>query len=164
MQIRAATPADSSAIADIYNQGIEDRVATFETKLRTADDIPSWFDGIHPIVVAEDEGRIIAFAATSTYRPRECYQGIAEVSVYVARQSRRRGAGRSVLQSLIAACEEAGFWKLVSRVFTDNMASRRLIDNLDFREVGVYEKHSQLDGIWRDVVIMERLIQSNITP
>src|SRR5262245_54858902 len=134
MHIRPATPADSAAIAHIYNQGIEDRTATFETRLRTADDVAAWFDGIHPIVVAEKEGHVIAFASTSLYRPRDCYRGIAEVSLYVAREFRGQGAGRLVLQTLITACEKAGFWKLVSRVFLDNAASRHLIRSLGFRE------------------------------
>lgn len=164
MQVRLDAPADAAAIAEIYNQGIEDRVATFETRLRNAEDVAAWFDGVHPVVVAEDEGRVIAFAATSSYRPRACYKGIGEVSVYVARKARRRGAGRLVLQTLITACEEAGYWKLVSRVFLDNTASRHLIRSLGFREVGVYEKHGQLDGVWRDVLIVERLIQGNIEP
>ena len=162
MHVRPATPADAAAIAEVYNQGIEDRVATFETRLRTAADIAAWFDGVHPIVVAEEEGQVIAFAATSSYRPRDCYRGIAEVSVYVARTSRGRGAGRLVLEAVIAACETAGFWKLVSRVFLDNTTSRRLIRSLGFREVGVYEKHGQLDGVWRDVLIVERLIHRNV--
>jgi len=115
-------------------------------------------------MVAEEDGTVIAFAATSSYRPRNCYKGIAEVSVYVARNARRRGAGRLVLHALIVACGEAGFWKLVSRVFLDNTASRHLIRSLGFREVGVYEKHGQLDGVWRDVLIVERLIQSNVKP
>ena len=115
-------------------------------------------------MVAEEEGKIIAFASTSAYRPRDCYKGIAEASVYVARNARCRGAGRAVLQALITACEKAGYWKLVSRVFPNNTASRRLIGSLGFREIGVYEKHGQLDGVWRDVIIVERLIQSNITP
>jgi phosphinothricin acetyltransferase len=162
MRARPATPADAAAIAGIYNQGIEDRVATFETRLRAADDITTWFDGIHPIVVVEDQGKVIAFAATSTYRPRQCYRGVAEVSVYVARDTRHRGAGRLVLQALIEVAEQAGFWKLVSRAFPENAASRRLVQSLGFREVGLYEKHAQLDGVWRDVVIVERLLASNI--
>jgi L-amino acid N-acyltransferase YncA len=162
MQVRPAILADAAAIAEIYNQGIEDRVATFETKFRSADDVAIWFDGVHPIVVAEDEGQVIAFAAASSYRPRECYKGIAEASVYVARNARLRGAGRKVLQALITICEQAGSWKLVSRVFPENTASRRLIGSLGFREVGMYEKHGQLDGVWRDVIIVERLIQSNL--
>jgi phosphinothricin acetyltransferase len=162
MQARAATPDDAAAIAHIYNQGIEERVATFETRLRSADEIKAWFDGVHPIIVVEDEGQVIAFAATFTYRPRACYAGIAEFSVYVAREARSRGAGRLAMQALIAAAEAAGFWKLVSRVFVENLASRALLGSLGFREVGVYEKHGQLDGVWRDVVIVERLIPANL--
>lgn len=158
MTARAATPRDAAAIARIYNQGIEDRVATFETRPRSADDIRGWFDGIHPIVVVEDDGEIIAVGATSSYRPRECYAGIAETSVYVARAFRRRGAGRVALQALIEAAAQAGFWKLLSRIFPENIASRGLVRELGFREVGIYERHGKLDGVWRDVVIVERLL------
>lgn len=161
MNARVATPAEADRIAQIYNEGIEDRVATFETRPRTDADIRCWFDASHPIVVVEDDGQVIAFAATSSYRPRECYAGIAECSVYVARQARGRGAGRLALKALLAAAEKAGYWKLVSRVFTDNAASRALIRSLGFREVGVYEKHGKLDGVWRDVVIVEKLIETN---
>jgi L-amino acid N-acyltransferase YncA len=149
-------------MALIYNEGIADRLATFETRPRTADDVRAWFDGIHPIVLVEDEGRVVAFASTSTYRPRDCYGGIAEFSVYVARAARGRGAGRAAMEKLIEEAERAGFWKLVSRVFPENKASLALLRSLGFREVGVYEKHARLDGAWRDVVIVERLIQPNV--
>jgi phosphinothricin acetyltransferase len=158
LHFRSATPTDATAMAAIYNQGIEDRVATFETRLRTAADVAAWFDGIHPMVIAEQDGDVIAFASSSTYRPRDCYRGIAEFSVYVERCRRGHGIGRDVLAALLAAAEKAGFWKLVSRVFVENTASRRLLAALGFREVGVYEKHGQLDGVWRDVVIVERLL------
>jgi phosphinothricin acetyltransferase len=156
--VRPATIADAAAIAAIYNEGIADRTATFETTPRTAADVALWFDDIHPIVVVEDAGRVTAFAATSTYRPRECYRGIAEFSVYVARDRRRNGAGRAALLALMEACAAADYWKLVSRVFPENTASRSLLRDLGFREVGVYEKHGQLDGVWKDVVIVERLL------
>ena len=153
---RLATPDDAAFLAAIYNEGIEDRVATFETRRRSDDDVRGWFDGRHPIVVVEDDGQIVAFASTSTYRPRDCYAGIAEVSVYVGRDFRRRGAGRAALDALIKEAENRGFWKLVSRIFPENKASRELIRSLGFREVGIYERHGQLDGAWRDVVIVER--------
>jgi phosphinothricin acetyltransferase len=155
---REATAADAAAIAAIYNEGIEDRVATFETRPRAAQDIEQWFDGRHPIVVVEDNGVVAAFASSSTYRPRECYAGIAEFSVYVARHSRRRGAGTVALEALMEAAKAAGFWKLVSRVFPENRASLALLASSGFRCVGVYEKHGRLDGTWRDVVIVERLL------
>ena len=162
MHARAATIHDAATIACIYNEGITDRVATFETHPRSADDVSRWFDGVHPVVVAEDEHQVVAFAATSTYRPRECYAGIAEVSVYVARTARRRGAGRMALAALIDSARLAGYWKLVSRVFPENHASRGLIRSLGFREVGIYQKHGRLDGVWRDVIIVERLIPENL--
>jgi phosphinothricin acetyltransferase len=162
MHTRPATPADAPRIAAIYNQGIADRVATFETRPRTAEDILAWFDGVHPLIVVEDGGEVLAWAGTSTYRPRECYAGIAEFSVYVDRAVRGRGAGRQAMEALLAAAEAAGFWKLVSRVFVENTASRALLRAAGFREVGIYEKHGRLDGVWRDVVIVERLIPANL--
>jgi len=162
LQARPATQADTEAIARIYNQGIEDRVATFETRPSTPQDVEGWFDGVHPVVVIVDRGEVIAFASTSTYRPRDCYAGIAEFSVYTAREARGKGAGRMAMSALIDAAKQAGFWKLVSRIFPENRASLALMRSLGFREVGIYEKHGKLDGTWRDVVIVERLIESNI--
>lgn len=159
---RPAALADCPAIAAIYTDGIADRTATFETRPRSAEDIRAWFDGRHPIVVVEGAGGVAAFASTSTYRPRECYAGVAEFSVYAARAVRGQGAGRLAMQALLAAAEQAGFWKLVSRVFVENTASRALLRGLGFREVGIYEKHGQLDGQWRDVVIVERLLPTNL--
>src|SRR4051812_31978609 len=127
MHPRPATPDDAPAIARIYNEGIEDRIATFETRLRTPQDVSTWSDGTHPIVVVEDGADVTAFASTSPSRPRECYAGVAEFSVYVARRNRRRGAGRVAMQALVTAAEAAGFWKLLSRVFPENTASRGLL-------------------------------------
>jgi L-amino acid N-acyltransferase YncA len=162
MRARMASVSDAPAIARIYNEGIEDRIATFETRLRSPQDVESWFDGKHPVVVVEDAGEVIAFAATSGYRPRACYAGIAELSVYVARIRRRQGAGRLALEEILRAAERAGFWKLLSRVFPENAGSRALVRSLGFREVGTYEKHGRMDGMWRDVIIVERLIPTNL--
>ncbi len=159
MSPRLATPSDAASIARIYNEGIQDRVATFETRLRTPEDVAAWFDGIHPIVVAERDGLVVGFADTSAYRPeRECYAGVAEFNVYVDRAHRGQGVGREVMAALIRESEAAGLWKLLSRVFTDNAASRGLLRSVGFSEVGVYRRHARLDGEWRDVVIVERLL------
>jgi L-amino acid N-acyltransferase YncA len=156
---RRATPADAAAIADIYNDGIEDGIATFETRPRDVEEVRKWFGTRFPTVVVENsDGRVIAFASTSEYRPRECYAGIAEFSVYVARPSRGRGAGRLAMQSLMNDARDAGFWKLVSRVFPENTASRALLAQLGFREVGIYKRHARSHGVWRDVVIVEALL------
>lgn len=159
LKARAARINDAAAIAGIYNEGIADRIGTFETTPRSAADIERWFDGQHPIVVVEDDrGAVVAFASTSRYRERECYAGIAEYSVYVARTHRGLGAGRVAMTALVDAATTAGFWKLLSRIFPENTASRALMARMGFREVGIYRRHGKLDGQWRDCVIVERLI------
>ena len=158
LRARAATEADAASIAAIYNEGIADRVATFETEPRTPDQIAAWLGGRYPVVVVETEGRIVAWAACSSYRSRACYAGVAEFSVYVARAERGRGTGRAAMEALLAAADAAGFWKLVSRVFVENEASREMLRRLGFREVSIYRRHARLDGAWRDVVIVEPLL------
>jgi L-amino acid N-acyltransferase YncA len=158
---RLATTADAPSIARIYNQGIADRVATFETTPRTPEQIVMQLaerGDRYPTVVVERDGRVIAWAAASLYSARPCYAGIAEFSVYVDRDARGAGAGRAALERLIAECTRRGLWKLVSRVFPENTASRALCRAVGFREVGVYKRHALLDGRWRDCVIVERLL------
>jgi L-amino acid N-acyltransferase YncA len=159
---RPATRADCAAIARIYNEGIQDRLATFETRPREVVEIEAWLSDRYPIVVVEEGSDVIAFASTSMYRPRECYAGIAEFSVYTSRAHRGRGAGRLALTALIDAATAAGFWKLVSRVFVENAPSRALLESLGFREVGIYQRHARLDGVWRDVVIVERWVAGGL--
>ena len=158
LRARAAQPSDAPAIARIYNQGIEEGTATFETRLRTEDDVRVWFTERFPVVVVESGGEVVAFASTSAYRSRECYAGIAEFSVYVDRARRGRGLGRVAMDALADAAREAGFWKLVSRVFVENLPSRALLRDAGFREVGIYERHARMRGLWKDVVIVERLL------
>jgi L-amino acid N-acyltransferase YncA len=158
MKARLATTADAEAIARIYNQGIEDRVATFETQARSTREVEAWFSKDYVIVVAEDGREVLAFAATFPYRTRECYAGVREFSVYVDRKWRGKGAGRAAMQQLIDESRQRRVWKLLSRVFPENTQSLKLLRTLGFREVGVYKKHARLDGQWRDVVIVEYLI------
>ena len=164
--IRHAVPSDADALARIYNQGIEERRATFETQWRTPAEMAARLeDARHPCLVALDaQGKVIGWAALSAYRARECYAGIAEFSIYFDREARGQGRGVALLSALVDAARERGFWKLVSRVFPANAASRALCRRCGFREVGVYEKHGRLDGRWLDVVIVERLIPENLGP
>ena len=158
MDTRLAEIHDCDEIARIYSAGIAERVATFETEPRTAADIVPWILGAYPVVVATMHGRVIAFAAAFAYRTRECYRGVAEFSIYVDPDARRQGAGKAALEKLIAECELRGIHKLVSRVFPENMASRSLLMSAGFRELGIYRQHAQLDGKWRDCIIVERLM------
>ena len=162
--IRDATKEDAAAIARIYNQGIEERCATFETDLRTEADIVARLDEArYPLLVAQGGQAIVGWAGLSAYRPRACYAGIAEFSIYLDRGERGKGIGRELLMALVDAARTQGYWKLVSRIFPDNAASRAVCVACGFREVGVYEAHGCLDGQWRDVVIVERLIRENLT-
>jgi phosphinothricin acetyltransferase len=159
MRTRAATLADAAAIAAIYNEGIADRIATFETEPRSAGQIAVWFTGRQLVIVAETEAPgPVAFAASFPYSDRACYSGIGEFSVYVRRDYRGRGAGRAVLAVLIEAATAAGLHKLTSRVFPENIASRALLKGLGFAEIGIHCRHGNLDGVWRDCVIVERLL------
>ena len=165
IQIRTATEDDAAAIAEIYNQGVDDRVATYETKVRSVEDQRTWIHSIagrYPIIVAHIDGEIIGWAGAAAYRERECYRGIGELSMYVHRDWRARGVGDKLLAALINEAERLRLWKLLARVFLFNEASRALCRKHGFREVGVYEKHARLDGRWLDVVIVERLIPSNV--
>jgi phosphinothricin acetyltransferase len=163
--VRAARRDDAAAIAAIYNEGIRGRASTFETRERSPADVEAWFaSDRYPILVAEGEGRVIGWTAASSYRARECYSGVAEFSVYVDSRERGRRVGDALLRELLAALERAGFWKALSRVFPENAASRALCRRHGFREVGVYEKHGRLDGMWRDVIIVERLLGEALRP
>jgi len=159
LHTRPATLADAAPIAEIYNQGIADRIATFETEPRSATDIAGWFTGEHLVMVAETgETGPVAFAASFPYSSRPCYRGIGEFSVYVRRNHRGHGAGRAVLAALIEAAAARGMHKLTSRVFPENAASRALLKGLGFEEIGIHRRHGRLDGGWRDCVIVERLL------
>src|SRR5207244_13513830 len=100
----------------------------------------------------------VSVGASFPYSARSCYSGSGEFSVYVARKYRSRGAGRAVLGALIEAATAAGLHKLTSRVFPENAASRALLKGLGFEEIGIHRRHGKLDGVWRDCVIVERLL------
>jgi L-amino acid N-acyltransferase YncA len=156
-----ATGRDAAAIAKIYNEGIATRIATFETEPRCAAQIAAQLrekGERFPTIVAEYAGRVVGFAAAGQYRTRSCYSGIAEHSVYVDASVRGTGVGSALLEALIRRYEDLGFWKLLSRIFPENVPSLRLHERVGFRIVGVYRRHSQLEGIWRDCVIVERLL------
>jgi phosphinothricin acetyltransferase len=158
---RAARREDAEAIAHIYNQGIEDRVATFETESRTTSDIERLLDerlGRYPAIVVELDAQVVAWASAGSYRARPCYDPIAEHSVYVDRDHRGTGIGRIALEALCVDAAQLGFLKLVSRIFPENAASLALHRKVGFREVGVYRRHGRLDGEWRDCVIVEKLL------
>jgi phosphinothricin acetyltransferase len=161
LKARLATADDAAAIAAIYNEGIADRVATFETEPRSVAQIAALLADKgerFPTVVVERDGRVVAWAGAGAYRARPAYAGVAEHSVYVARAARGTGAGRAALEALCDVYAARGFWKLASRIFPENVASLTLHERCGFRVVGVYQRHGKLEGEFRDCVIVEKLL------
>ena len=157
--IRAADPSDAPALCVIYNQGIAERQATFETREREVGEIAEWFDEGLPIVVETgDDGEVLGFARLNHFSDRCVYEGVGDHAIYVHRDARGRGVGRRLLDALCAEAEERGFYKVTSRVFATNAASRAMHRAAGFREVGIQERHGRIDGEWRDCVLVERLI------
>jgi L-amino acid N-acyltransferase YncA len=156
--IRSAERADAEAVCAIYNQGIEGRQATFETTPRAVADVLGWFDPPLPFLVADGVDGVLGWARVSAYSDRCVYEGVGEHGVYVARAARGHGVGRRLLEALAAAAEEAGFYKLTSRVFTSNEASLAVHRAAGFFEVGIQPRHGRLDGEWKDCVLVERLL------
>ena len=160
---RPARPDDAAAITEIYNQGIEDRIATFETEPRSVADIEPWFESAHGFISVEaPSGEVVGYAVAHPYSDRCCYRGIGEFSVYVRRSHRGRGVGQVAMAALIEAARADGLWKLMSRIFPENRASLGLMARMGFEEIGVHRNHGKLDGVWKDCVIVERLIVENI--
>src|SRR5256712_1736754 len=159
--IRDAAPADAEVICRIYNQGIEDRVATLETEPRTPAERREWLAARgprHPVLVGEIEGAIGAWGSLNRFNPRPVYDHVADLSVYVERAWRGRGVGRVVLTALVERARTLGYHKLVLAAFPDNAAGMALYARLGFTRVGVYREQGRLDGRWVDVVVMERLL------
>ena len=160
---RPAQRGDAEAITQIYNEGIEDRIATFETRPREVADILPWFDQAYAFVsVMDATGEVAGYAVAHPYSDRPWYRGIGAFSVYVRRSHRGKGVGQVAMSALIAASRDDGLWKLYSRIFPDNRASLALMARMGFKEIGIHEKHGQLEGVWKDCVNVELLIDENI--
>ena len=152
--MRPLDPEDYPAVAAVFAEGIATGRATFETV------VPSWeeWDAAHlpeHRFVAELDGEVAGWAAVVPYSRRSVYRGVGAESVYVAERARGRGVGRALLEAVIASAREGGLWTLQAGIFPDNVASLELHRRRGFREVGVRERIGQLDGVWRDVVLLE---------
>ena len=161
IEIRRAEPTDAEAIAIIYNQGIEDRLATLETEARSPDERRGWLTSRgrrHPVLVGETGGQVIGWSSLNSFNPRAAYDHVADISVYVERAWRGRGVGRQLLETLIGCGRELGYHKLVLAAFPFNAPGVALYGRVGFIEVGVYREQGWLDGKWVDVVVMEKLL------
>lgn len=160
-RIRLATVADAEAVCQIYNQGIEDRVATLETELRTPEERRQWLSSRsprHPVIVAETNGQIVGWGSLNVFNAREAYRFVADFSIYVEREYRGKGVGRVMLERLIDLARRHGFHKMALSAFPTNTGGMALYERLGFRTVGIYREQGVLDGQWVDTIIMEKLL------
>ncbi len=161
IEVRPATPGDAGAICLIYNQGIEDRVATLETDLRTPDERRQWLAGRgprHPVIVAEARGDVVGWGSLNVFSPRKAYDSVADFSIYIERGWRGKGVGSRLLERLIELARELDYHKLVLSAFPWNTGGMALYQKLGFRTVGIYKEQGRLDGKWVDTIIMEKLL------
>ncbi len=159
IELRRATACDARAICAIYNTAILERASTFETTPRTAGDFERRIeDERFPLLVAVNGGQVIGWAGLAPYSDRHCYAGIGEASVYVDAAARGRGIGTRLADGLAFTAQSGGFHKMIGKLFTDNVASIRLVERCGFTRVGLHRRHGKLDGAWRDVLVVERLL------
>lgn len=161
--IRLATADDAAAICRIYNQGIEDRVATLETELRLPDERRTWLTSRsprHPVIVAEVDDTITGWGSLNVYNPREVYRFVADFSIYVDRAWRGKGVGDVMLARLVELAREHGFHKMVLSAFLTNTSGMALYTKHGFRTVGIFKEQGRLDGRWVDTIIMEKLLRT----
>jgi L-amino acid N-acyltransferase YncA len=155
---RFATADDLKDVVAAYNAGISEGIATFETRLRTPADITGWLTDGRPFIVAERNGRVLGWARAGFYSDRCVYAGVGEHAVYVHPDGRGQGLGRLLLNELGAEAERRGLYKLTSRIFADNLASRAAHRAAGFDEVGIQRRHGKLHGQWKDAVLVEKLL------
>ncbi len=155
MITREFKESDFSAVKDIYQQGIDTGNATFQTK---AKDWHDWNSSMLEVcrLVAVENGRVIGWAALSAVSSRCVFEGVAEVSIYVADEARSKGVGNALLSELISKSEEEGFWTLQAGIFPENESSIALHKKNGFRVIGVRERLGKMNDKWRDIVLMER--------
>lgn len=160
-EIRPAVASDLEAVRAIYNEGIEDRIATLDASPKSPDDIADWW-GQHegfPVVVATEAGRVLGWASLNRFSGRCAHADIADLSVYVARSQRGRGIGAQLLRALEASAVSASFHKIVLHALDANEWGKRLYRKAGFTEIGIFREHGMLDGRRVDVIAMEKIIQ-----
>jgi L-amino acid N-acyltransferase YncA len=162
LQIRRAVASDLAALRAIYNEGIEDRVATLDASPKSADDIADWWEQHEgfPVVAAIEAGTLVGWASLNRFSGRCAHADIADLSVYVARSHRGRGVGTVLLRALEANAVSAGFHKIVLHALDANEWGKRLYRKAGFTEVGIFREHGVIDGRRVDVVAMEKIIRN----
>jgi len=163
--IRAARVGDAKEIARIYNQGVQDRTATFENAYVTPEERYLWLAARpdkYPVLVAEVKHTLMGWASLTPYSPRRCYDGIAELSIYIERSLRGHGVAQELMKAMQDAARGKSFYKLIGRIIAENEPARKLCHDTQWKEVGIHTKHGKLGNEWHDLVLVEYLIPENL--
>jgi L-amino acid N-acyltransferase YncA len=161
IKVRQAVKEDLESIQQIYNEGIEDRIATLETELKDPVYMEKWWadhKGRYAVLVAEKDQNIIGWASLNPYSHRCAYSGVADLSVYIAREHRGKGIGTKLLQEIEIIAIQNQFHKIVLFTFPFNEMGQRLYQKLGYEKVGIFLKQGKLDGKFVDVMAMEKLL------
>ena len=159
LEIHIARPDDAAFIGRIYDEGIADGNATFATGPHPGEERERWLAARPPnapVFCAHLAGAPLGWSALAPFSHRPWYAGIAEYTVYVAREARGAGVGAQLLAHLVGVAPEYGYWKLVGMILADNAPGLRLAHAHGFRTVGTHRAHATLSGAWRDVTLVER--------
>jgi L-amino acid N-acyltransferase YncA len=165
LKIRPARVEDAKEIARIYNQGVQDRTATFDDAYVTPEERYLWLvarPDRFPVLVGVVKHTLMGWASLTPYSPRHCYDGIAELSIYIERSLRGHGVAHELMRTMQDAAKEKGFYKLIGRVIAENQPARKLCLETGWTEVGLHKKHGRLAGEWHDLVLFEFLIPDNL--
>ena len=155
-EIRKMQPEDSNDVLDIFQQGINGRNATFDKEIPTWEYWDKSHFAVSRFVLLNEDEKVVGWCALKPTSDRECFKGVAEISIYLDNEFQSRGLGKLLLKKLILDSEENGFWTLQAGIFPENAASISLHQSLGFRKVGVREKIAEMHGVWRDIVLLER--------
>jgi L-amino acid N-acyltransferase YncA len=160
--IRIASLSDIEQIAEIYNQGIQDRIATLESTAKSVGEMIDWLNNRsprHKVLVIIDENDVVkGWASLNVFNVRECYQGVADISIYIRRENRGQGLGKKLLLALVEMAKQIGFHKMVLTTLASNNTGHKLYQSVGFTKVGTYVKQGMLDGKWVDVHVMEKFL------
>ncbi|MDP5276545.1 arsinothricin resistance N-acetyltransferase ArsN1 family A [Chengkuizengella axinellae] len=164
MKVRLAEMKDLDSILNIYNQGIEDRIATLEMETKKMDYINNWFKERkekYVVIVAEENEQIVGWASINVYNSRCAYKGVGEIAIYIERANRGKGIGKVLLRELEFRAKQYDFHKLLLFTFPFNKLGQGLYSKMGYREVGTFKNQGILDGKFVDVMAMEKLLVSD---
>jgi phosphinothricin acetyltransferase len=155
-ELREMLPGDEAAVLEIFRQGVEGGMATFETVIPSAEGWSMDYFNDCRWVLENESSEVVGWCALKLVSKRECYKGVAEVSIYLDNKYQNKGLGSVLLKKMILDSENHGFWTLQANIFSENEASIKFHQKNGFRIVGIRKKLAKLNDQWKDIVMLEK--------